>query len=52
MYNLITIGDAVMDTHVLIDNAALECDLRHEHCKLCLDYASKIPVTHNLHSLL
>lgn len=45
MYHLITIGDAVIDTHVQIDQASLQCDINHKHCQLCFDFASKIPIS-------
>lgn len=51
MYNLITIGDIVIDTHVQIDDASLECQLKNRPCQLCLDYASKIPITDSFQSL-
>jgi len=51
MYNLITIGDIVIDTHVQIDNASLECQLKNKPCQLCLDYADKIPITDSFQSL-
>jgi sugar/nucleoside kinase (ribokinase family) len=51
MYDLITIGDAVIDTHVNIDNASVECDVDTRACKLCLDYASKIPITNSFQTL-
>ncbi len=51
MFNLITIGDALIDTHVFIDNATLECDINQQNCQLCLNYASKIPITHSFQSL-
>ena len=51
MFNLITIGDAVIDTHVFIDDATLDCDYNHENCLLCLNYASKIPVTDSAQTL-
>ncbi|TAN33774.1 carbohydrate kinase family protein [Patescibacteria group bacterium] len=51
MYNLITIGDAVIDTHVFIDDATVQCDVNHENCQLCLDYASKVPITGSFQSL-
>ena len=51
MYNIITIGDAVIDTHVFIDDASLECDYNHQNCQLCLTYASKIPITDSFQSL-
>ncbi len=45
MYKIIAIGDVILDTHVKIDDASVECDLDGHKCKLCLDYAAKIPVT-------
>ncbi|MFA6427188.1 MAG: carbohydrate kinase family protein [Candidatus Magasanikbacteria bacterium] len=46
MFDLITIGDATMDTFLAIDDATLSCDLNREHCKLCINYADKLPITH------
>ena len=51
MYNLITIGDIVIDTHVQIDDASLECSLKEKPCQLCMDYASKIPIEDSFQSL-
>ena len=51
MYNIITIGDAVIDTHVQIDNASMECGLDGQSCRLCLDFASKIPITDSFQCL-
>ena len=51
MYQVITIGDAVVDTHVAIDNASVECDVNTHECQLCLDYASKIPITDSFQTL-
>lgn len=51
MHNLITIGDAVIDTNVFIDDATLDCDYNHENCLLCLNYASKIPITDSFQAL-
>lgn len=39
---LLVIGDVTIDTHLMIDDATLECNF--DKCKLCLDYAAKIPV--------
>ena len=44
MKQLIIIGDAVIDTQVMIDDASVECDFDHGRCRLCLDYAAKVPV--------
>ncbi len=51
MLDLITIGDALIDTHVFIDNATLECDINQQNCQLCLNYAGKIPITHSFQAL-
>lgn len=51
MLNLISIGDALIDTHVFIDNATVECDINQHNCQLCLNYASKIPITHSFQTL-
>lgn len=45
MFKIIAIGDVILDTHVKIDDASVECDLDGHKCKLCLDFAAKIPVT-------
>ncbi len=45
MYNLLAVGDSLIDTHIMIDNATLECDLNQHNCQLCLNYAAKIPIT-------
>lgn len=50
MFDLITIGDVVIDTHVKIDDASLECGLDNS-CKLCLSYADKIPIAESFQSL-
>lgn len=50
MFDIVTIGDTVIDTHVKIDDASLECDL-HKNCKLCLNYAEKIPIADSFQSL-
>jgi len=41
---LLVIGDVTIDNHVIIDDASVECNFDHSACKLCLDYATKIPV--------
>jgi sugar/nucleoside kinase (ribokinase family) len=51
MYNLITIGDAVIDTNVFIDDATLECDVNKQNCQLCLNFADKIPLTDSFQAL-
>jgi len=51
MYKIIAIGDIVVDTHVKIDDASVECDLNGRECKLCLNYAAKIPVTDSFQTI-
>lgn len=51
MYNLITIGDALIDTNLFIDEATLECDVNKQNCQICLNYADKIPLTNSFQTL-
>lgn len=43
-YDIISIGDASLDTFTRIDNASLLCSLNKEQCWFCLNYAEKIPI--------
>ncbi|MCF6276948.1 MAG: carbohydrate kinase family protein [Candidatus Magasanikbacteria bacterium] len=49
--DIITIGDSVLDTYIMIDDATVHCDIKKEHCKLCLNYAEKIPITGSAQSV-
>lgn len=49
--DILTIGDSVLDTYVMIDDATVHCDINKEHCKLCLNYAEKIPITGSAQSV-
>ncbi len=51
MFKIITIGDALIDTHLKIDAATVNCDINQDHCHLCLDYASKVPITDSFQNL-
>ncbi len=42
-YDLITIGDCTIDAFIKLKEASVQCDVRHEHCKLCVSFADKIP---------
>lgn len=46
MFDVITIGDAAFDFIQFIDEeeARLVCNVRHQLCEICFDYADKIPV--------
>jgi len=45
MLDIISIGDATLDTFIKIHDATVTCTLVKKHCQLCLDYANKIPIT-------
>ena len=51
MFNIITVGDSTLDTFLVIDDATVQCDLSREHCRLCLNYADKVPITHATQSI-
>lgn len=43
-FDLISIGDATLDVFLDIDEATVLCELEKEQCRLCVNYADKIPV--------
>ncbi|HBU07312.1 MAG TPA: hypothetical protein DEB09_04485 [Candidatus Magasanikbacteria bacterium] len=53
MFNIITIGDSTVDNFIIIDDneASLQCDLNTDTCKLCFNYADKIPIKHTAHAV-
>lgn len=55
MYNLIGIGDPIIDTHVQIDETCTEaeCHLseRTDDMQLCFEYGSKVPIVDSFQSL-
>ncbi|MBI4992900.1 MAG: carbohydrate kinase family protein [Candidatus Magasanikbacteria bacterium] len=50
-FDIIVIGDSTMDTILMIDDAQVQCDLKKEHCQICLNYADKIPISQTVQSL-
>ncbi len=42
-YNLISIGDVVVDAFIGLHEASVRCDAHHEHCELSMAFADKIP---------
>lgn len=42
-YDLVCVGDTVMDAFIQLHEASVHCDLNHEHCQLCMSFADKIP---------
>ncbi|MDA2922004.1 carbohydrate kinase family protein [Patescibacteria group bacterium AH-259-L07] len=43
-FDVISIGDATLDVFLDIDEATVVCELEKEACRLCINYADKIPV--------
>ena len=46
MLDIISIGDATLDTFLELDDASVMCNMDTNACQLCLNYADKIPVKH------
>ena len=42
-YDLVCIGDVVMDAFITLEEASVHCALNHEDCQLCMSFATKIP---------
>lgn len=45
MKDVISIGDATLDTFIELDSATVNCDINPQECLLCLSYADKIPIS-------
>lgn len=43
-YDIISLGDATLDTFIEIEEANVKCSINQEKCELCLNYADKIPI--------
>lgn len=43
-YDLLSIGDATIDTFLFINDAHVSCSIKRENCQLCVNYADKLPV--------
>jgi ribokinase len=44
MLDILSIGDSTVDVFLELDEASVQCDLDTENCRLCVNYADKIPV--------
>ena len=44
MFDLISVGDATIDTFIQIHDAEVKCDINKENCQLCIKYGDKIAV--------
>lgn len=42
-FDIVSIGDTVLDAFVELHEASVHCEINHVDCKLCLNYADKIP---------
>lgn len=42
-FQLVAIGDTTTDAFIRIKDAKLECELDRQGCKICIDFASKVP---------
>lgn len=52
MFDLIAIGDPVIDTHVQIDESCKECEINPARPdQVCLDYGAKIPIIDSFQNL-
>jgi len=44
-YDMIAIGEAVLDVFLEVDEATVACQVKKEECQICFDFGEKIPVT-------
>lgn len=44
-FDAILISDVSIDEFLRVDDAQVICDINHANCKICFDYAEKIPVS-------
>lgn len=44
MFDIISIGDATLDTFITVDEAKVKCKIKQKECMLCFPYADKIPI--------
>lgn len=44
MFDLVSIGDATIDTLLQVHDAEVNCSLHKDRCLICFNYADKIPV--------
>lgn len=42
-YDLVAIGDIVIDAFIRVKDAEAHCDLQQENCKLCFRFGDKVP---------
>lgn len=42
-YDIVSIGDCVVDAFIELHEASVRCEVDHTNCQLCLNFADKIP---------
>ncbi len=47
MLDIVTIGDSVIDTFLILNDATKQCHINKKNRELCLNFADKIPITHS-----
>lgn len=51
MLDIITIGDATLDTFLVLDESSSSCTISKDKSLLCLNYAEKTPIEHSVQSV-
>lgn len=51
MFDIITIGDSLVDIFFIIDEGNSNCSLDREKKKLCFNYAQKMSIEHSTHAV-
>jgi len=41
--DILAIGDITIDAFIKLKDAQVNCDINHEHCKLCFGFGDKVP---------
>lgn len=44
MFDLLTIGDTTLDVFMHVQDAEVNCELKHKTCQLCIGFGEKIPI--------
>lgn len=44
MYDILAVGDSTIDVFLFLNEASVQCELEKDTCRLCINYADKIPV--------
>lgn len=44
VYQMIAVGEAVLDVFLEVDEATVACEVKHTECQICFNFGEKIPV--------